>query len=300
MLKNLTIEDRGDSLLEVVISAVIMGIIGVLLVTSIATARPFADKMSLVGQTVQNLNTLAESINLQPFKPCTPANAQPYDFADFPSVPASSANGFDFATTSLHPMMTSTSTRASQYSQALALNVPSTGVTWSVEPNLPAGITLDSNTGLLSGSTTQAITSRYIFKATNGVDKATTTLDLTSAMVVVLVNNGTTWVPCESNPVAVVSRATGDGKNATYTYTGKQLSQGQVISVWGTTNPAFSGISMVITSVGPGSFTVASAASGSSVGGNADVTANMAVQQVVVSTVVGGSPLQKVITKAQQ
>ena len=51
--------ERGDSLLEVVISTVIMGIIGVLMVSSIAVAKPFANKMSLVGQTVQNLNSLA-------------------------------------------------------------------------------------------------------------------------------------------------------------------------------------------------------------------------------------------------
>jgi len=61
-------KERGDSLLEVVISTVIMGIIGVLMVSSIAVAKPFANKMSLVGQTVQNLNSLAESINLQPLR----------------------------------------------------------------------------------------------------------------------------------------------------------------------------------------------------------------------------------------
>ena len=292
--------DRGDSLLEVVISTVIMGIIGVLLISSIAVARPFADKMSIIGQTVQNLNSLAESINLQTFTPCSPAAPQPYGFGHALASNGVTPTGFAITTTELPPVMVNTSSKQYSYSTQLAVSNASGNVTWTVEPALPSGLSLNSSNGVISGSTSQAITSQYVFSATNGTDKATKNLILTSALVLVLVNNGATWVPCETAPAAYITKATANGKIATYSYDGKQLSAGDVVTIWGSSNPAFNGNSIQILTATPGTFTTSSVINGSSVGGDANISSTANIQQVVVSTAVSGSPLQKVITKALQ
>jgi Tfp pilus assembly protein PilV len=299
MQKNLT-TDRGDSLLEVVISTVIMGIIGVLLISSIAVARPFADKMSMVGQTVQNLNTLAESINLQTFSPCSPATPQPYRFGNIPASSATPSTGFAITTAELPPAMVSTTGQQYNYSTQLSVAHAPGPVTWSVEPVLPVGLNLDSTTGVLSGSTNQALTSEYVFTATSGSDKATKNLILTSAVVVVLVNNGSTWVSCNSEPVAFISSASADGKTAKYSYVGKPVSKGDVITIWGSSNPAFNGNSLIVSNTTAGTFSTASSIIGTSNGGSANLSTIANVQQVIVSTVVSGSPLKKVITKAIQ
>ena len=290
--------DRGDSLLEVVISTVIMGIIGVLLISSIAVARPFADKMSTIGQTVQNLNTLAESINLQGFTPCSSEIPQPYGFGQLPASSGVVSPTFAITTTELPPIMVSTTGHVNNYSAQLSLvHAPGT-VTWSVEPALPIGINLNASTGLISGSSNQALTSEYVFTATSGSEKASKNLILTSASVLVQVNNGSGWVSCASEPAAFISKVSGDGTVATYNYVGKQLVVGDVITVWGSSNSSFNGNSLKVTKVSPGTFSTASTVIGSGTGGTANLATTVNIQQIIVSTVVAGSPLTKIVTKA--
>jgi Tfp pilus assembly protein PilV len=294
MLKN----ERGDSLLEVIISTVIMGIIGVLLVSSIAVARPFADKMSLVGQTVQNLNSLAESINLQPYLSCSPQNSQPYSVG----VPASAAQvtttAFAISTTELPPALVSTTTKHFGYSAQLStVNAPG-AVTWQVEPLLPAGLSLNPVTGVISGESSQAITATYDFTATSGTTKVIKSIMLTSALVQVLENDGTRWTPCENIPVDAISSVTGDGTSAIYSYSGPTVMKGQTLAVWGSSNPQFNASSIQVTDSTVNTFTALNPLAGYATGGFANTSALASVQQVIVSTVVAGSPFHKVITKA--
>lgn len=288
--------DRGDSLLEVIISAVIMGIIGVLLVSSIATAKPFANKMSVIGQTVQNLNTLAESVNLQGFAPCTSTNPQPYTFGQ--SVSATSAAGFAITTDTLPAVMVNSGTHIHSYSALLSTSGANGPVTWSVEPQLPTGLSLNAQSGLISGATSQPITGYYNFTATDGTNTATKSLLLTGALVVVMINNGATWVPCDSVSAATITSVIGDGTNATYTFSGGNFAVGQTVNIWGGTNPAFNNKAAIIKSVSGNQFTVANSSIGSGTGGNAGLTTIFNIQQVVVSTSVSGTPLQKYVTKA--
>ena len=294
----LKIEDRGDSLLEVVISTVIMGVIGVLIISSIAVARPFADKMSLVGQTVQNLNSLSQSINLQSFAYCSPHDVEPYSFAQVASTNASGSTGFALTTEALPPVMVSTSSKQYPYTFKLALDHSTGPVTWTVEPSLPSGLVLNESSGVISGATTQAITAQYIFTAISGAEKATKNLLLTSALVQVLANSGGTWVPCESIPSSYITSAAGDGKVATYSYDGKAFLPGDSVSIWGASNPAFNGRLLKVLEATPHTFTVANPIKGSSVGGDVRVSTSADIQEVVVSTTVAGSPLQKIVIKA--
>lgn len=292
--------DHGDSLLEVIISTVIMGIIGVLLVSSVAVARPFADKMSLVGQTVQNLNSLAESINLQPYTPCSQAHSEPYSFAQVTNKSISDQTVFGIANVDLPPVMVSTSGDPHSYNAQLVAAGASGPVTWQVEPLLPAGLSLDSNTGIISGTTSQPITATYDFTATSGNSKVIKSLMLTSALVEVLENEGSSWVPCGNIPVDTISYVAGDGTAATYTYSGPAVQVGSTLSVWGTGDKNFDGASMQVTSATANSFTASNPNVGYAYGGFANIAAEASVQQVVVSTVAAGSPFHKVITKAMQ
>jgi type II secretory pathway pseudopilin PulG len=288
--------ERGDSLLEVVISAVIMGIIGVLLVSSIATAKPFANKMSLIGQSVQNLNTLAESINLQSYTPCTSTNPQPYIFGQ--SATNSAASGFAITTNSLPAAMVNTGGHIYQYSSQLSTTGASGSVTWSVEPALPTGLNLNGQSGVISGSTTEPVTGDYTFTATDGSNTATKNLILTSALVIAMVNNGSAWVTCDTVPAASITNVVGDGTNATYTFNNGSFTVGQTLTIWGNSNPAFNSKGAVITSVSGSQFVVANTTTGTGSGGNAGLSPIVNVQQIIVSTSVSGSPLHKVITKA--
>lgn len=290
--------ERGDSLLEVVISTVIMGIIGVLMVSSIAVARPFADKMSLVGQTVQSLNSLAASINLQQFVPCSSLNSEPYLFAD-PSVGSEKiVTGFAITNVDLPPAMVSTSSSAHPYSAQLLVQNAQGPVTWSVEPILPLGLSLNPTTGVISGTTTEPISASYSFSAQDTSNKITKNLTLTTALVSVLVNNGVSWVPCENIDAAVITSASSDGTNARYSYTGPQMNIGSTVTVWGSSNPAFNGSDLPISDSTSSTFTVSNSVADTATGGFANLSTEADVQQVIVSTIVSGSPFHKVITRS--
>ncbi len=290
--------DRGDSLLEVVISTVIMAIIGVLMISSIAVARPFADKMSVVGQTVQNLNSLAESINLQPYTPCSSVNPEPYLFAD-PSVGSQKVlPGFAITNSDLAPVMVSTGSNVHPYSAQLTVQNATSAVTWSVEPILPFGLSLDPTTGVISGTTSQPVSASYSFTAQEVANKTTKSLTLTSALVTVLINNGVTWIPCENAEAAKISTVSSDGTNATYSYTGPQMNIGTAVTVWGNSNPSFDGSMLMISDATANTFTVPNSVADAATGGFANVSSEVDVQQVIVSTIVSGSPLHKVITRA--
>ncbi|MEI8149755.1 MAG: putative Ig domain-containing protein [Actinomycetes bacterium] len=293
-------KERGDSLLEVVISTVIMGMIGVLLVSSIAVARPFADKMSLVGQTVQNLNTMAESINLQPFTFCTPTNPQPYGLSATAQRSSTPSTNYAIATTSLPPVVISTPSKQYNYSAQLSTDHAIGSVTWSVEPALPSGLTLNPDSGLITGKISKEFSSQHLFTASNGAQKATKTLELITATLQVQVNNGLTWIPCEASTIATISGAQSDGKFITYSYSGKQFVKGESVTIWGSSNPAFDGNSLAIVAADSNSFTVATTISKgiSSSGGQANISSQINIQQVVLTTSASGSPLQKVVTKA--
>jgi hypothetical protein len=167
-----------------------------------------------------------------------------------------------------------------------------------VLPTLPAGLWLDPSSGLISGSTTQPITANYDFVADDGTTKAQKSITLTSALVMVLANNGTTWVPCENIQAALISKISGDGTNSVYTYSGPQMNIGSAVTIWGSSNPIFNDSMLPVSDATSTTFTVPNQDIGSSTGGYANLSSVANVQQVLVSTVVSGSPLHRVITKA--
>jgi hypothetical protein len=296
MIRKFNKVDSGESLIEVVISAVVLGLIGLLLVSSVATAKPFADKMSLMGQGVAGLNSSAEAINVESFAHCTPTNNQPYTLS-VPTNPASSTvSGFAITTTDLPPVLAG---NKSTYSVQLGIQNAPGAVNWAVEPPLPTGITLNAISGIISGTTDSPITAQYVFTATSGAAKATQFLTLPSVLIEVLENNGTAWVDCSQIPVSLISAASSDGKTMKYSTKSTSIfNKGNLVSVWNTSDQNFANTSQFVTAANSNSFSVLSSVTGSSTGGFAGLSKEVDVQQVVVSTIVSGTPLKKVIVKS--
>jgi hypothetical protein len=114
----------------------------------------------------------------------------------------------------------------------------------------------------------------------------------------VLVNTGTAWIPCENNQTSIITSVTSDGTNAVYAYTGQQINLGSSVTIWGSSNPAFDGTMLPVSDATSTTFTVPNSLIATSTGGSVALSSTENVQQVLVSTVVSGSPLHKVITKA--
>jgi type II secretory pathway pseudopilin PulG len=288
--------DSGESLLEVVVSAVILSLIGLLLVTSISTAKPFADKMSLMGESVSGLNTAAEAINLQSFAHCVPGNNEPYSL----SVPVNSAitsiNGFAITTTEIPPVLVGS--KKNFNFQIQVQNAPG-ALNWTVEPPLPLGLSLDSNSGVISGKSDSAITAQYTFVASNGAVKATKILTLPQILVEVQENNGTAWVDCGAIAIDAITAATGDGSVSKYLIgNGLNIFKGNLVSVWGSSNNTFDGTTLYVSDSNSNVISTQSTTKGTSVSGFVGLSKQVDLQQVVLSTIVSGNPLKKIIVKS--
>ena len=288
--------DSGESLIEVVISAVVLSLIGLLLVTSVATAKPFADKMSLMGQGVSGLNTAAEAINIQSFAHCTPGNNEPYSLS-VPTTPDSNTlTGFAITTTELPPVLVGSK---NNYQAQLQIQNAPGALTWNVEPPLPTGISLNSSTGVISGKTDSPITSQYVFTATSGSAKATQFLTLASVLVEVQENNGTAWVDCSQIPITAIASATSDNKTAVYTIkNAATFNKGNLVTIWGASDANLNGVSQYVTNTDATTFNILANTKSSSVGGYAGLSKQVDIEQVIISTIVSGTPLKKVIVKS--
>ncbi len=78
MLRNRETAERGDTLVEVLVATVILGILGVALIGTLLTARPLSDRMNSNGAALAKLNSVASRIMQQPYALCTDATPTPY------------------------------------------------------------------------------------------------------------------------------------------------------------------------------------------------------------------------------
>jgi type II secretory pathway pseudopilin PulG len=56
-------DNRGESLVEVLVSAVIMGLLGLTIVGTIALSQPLSDRVNLTGTAMANLNSASQQIS---------------------------------------------------------------------------------------------------------------------------------------------------------------------------------------------------------------------------------------------
>jgi len=305
--------DSGDSLVEVVVATVILGLFGLVVLASIASNRPLSDAVSLQASVLTNLNSAANQLELQPFAICSPTLPAPYSLAT--SIPQaanptpSPAGSLAITTNQLPVLVVGTTVASIPFS---AINGTG-GYVWSVTPRLPAGLVL-SSAGVLSGTPQQAISATYAFKVKSTVSgvsvSVTRNLVLTSATLSVQVKNGSTWVSCGSVPkiTGVSVASAGNGSLITYTYTsggsftynsGTALIVGDVVTISNISPAALNVTSGTITSVTPTTFTIAGTSiATSTTSGELGYSKTVNVQTVTLGTYVGKKLFTRVVAKA--
>src|SRR5665213_1899928 len=70
------IQDQGTSLIEVVLSTVILAMLTLVIVGTIVMAQPLAIRFNQTGAALTNLTSAAQQIQIQPWATC--ATARPY------------------------------------------------------------------------------------------------------------------------------------------------------------------------------------------------------------------------------
>ncbi len=207
-------KDQGDSLVEVIVATVIMALLGSLIVGSIAMSQPLSERFDQTGVALTKLSAAAQQIQLSTFRDCTPVNSPSYTFTidATPATPSTNliANG-DL------PLAQIGATYSAQ------LVGPSGWNHWSVVPQLPTGLTLNSATGWISGVPTFETTKAYKFTVANNDSsiKVSKSINLSTITTKIYVANVTgtgsgataVWIPCSEllsngDPMELLSSTT--------------------------------------------------------------------------------------------
>lgn len=293
--------DSGETLIEVVISAVIMGLLGLTIVGAIVAAKPLSDKVNLTGQAMANVNNAAQQIQLQSFRPCSPTNPQPYGLSTTGMQGASAASGpLSISTNSLPIGQAPNAGSTYPFASTLSATGGDGNYNWSVSPSLPSGLSL-SATGVISGTPTSASTAVYKFAVTSGGVTLTKSLLLTVVAINVQVNDSAVaWTSCATVPKATITAATASGSAITYTYSSATaFAAGDTVTISGISPSGFNLVSVPIVSASSTQFVVASTFSGTyTSGGEAGLTKSVNVQQITVSTTLGTRQLSRTIVAA--
>ncbi len=293
--------DRGESLVEVIVSAVIMGLLGLTIVGTIALSQPLSDRVNLTGTAMANLNSASQQIQLQIFQPCSPVNPEPYQLSTAAIAPPSVTSGSLAISTSALPIAQSPSGGIFHpYSTALsAVNGLST-YTWGVSPVLPTGLSLSAN-GVISGTPIAESSAIYKFTVTSQGVSVSKNLPLTIVSVLVQVNNSSiNWTPCQSVPKANITGISANGSAITYTYVSPTpFAVGDNVSISGVSPSVFNLASATVVSATSTQFVVANSATGTfASGGFVGLTKCVSIQQITVSTTVHGKQLSRTIVAA--
>ena len=205
--------DVGSSLIEVIVASLIMSLIGLALVTVTVGAKPLAARFNSKSVALSSLTFAAKQIQLQPIQDtnCSAsAKIQPYYFG---TIPAKGGIGFVLSVVQdFKPVLAS----------------PATGYTYSVTPNLlPAGLSIDAATGVISGTPVSEGSFTYTIVATKGtsVSKQVVNISIISVVVKIDVASATTttdFQSCATNSAGI--------STATAAYTTKQIIQEVVLS----------------------------------------------------------------------
>ena len=228
--------DHGDSLIEVVVATVILAIFGLVILGAIVSNRPIADKIATNTAILNNLASAAQQIQIQPLSVCDPGVPEPYALS---STVAQSTNS------STQPVnITTTTLPIAQLGIAYSTTLTATGGSganaWNVTPALPSGMTLNSSTGVISGTPTAANSGRYKFVVTNAGGTDFQFIVLTVVSISVQVYNGSSWVDCSAlSKDSVTGAINASGQYIGYTInptSGHTYVPGDVVTISGIQN----------------------------------------------------------------
>ena len=192
------IQDQGTSLIEVVLSTVILAMLTLVIVGTIVMAQPLAIRFNQTGAALTNLTSAAQQIQIQPWAAC--ATARPYIIQVSTTSTSGTPTPLSILTTALPlgvaptPSTTYFVPVSTPYNATLVAAGGTGSYTWSVTPLLPTGLALTS-LGVISGTPTTEGSLSYKFKVNDGKTVASVVLNITIVSV-----NEKVYDP--SNPLA--------------------------------------------------------------------------------------------------
>jgi type II secretory pathway pseudopilin PulG len=291
-------DNRGESLVEVLVSAVIMGLLGLTIVGTIALSQPLSDRVNLTGTAMANLNSASQQIQLQSFQACSPSNPEPYLLSSVAITPASVSSSTLAISTAALPIAQAPSGGVTHFYSTTLLAVNGlSSYAWSVSPNLPSGLSLSSN-GVISGTPVAESSANYKLTVTSNGVSVSKDIPLTIVTVLVRVNDASiAWASCQNVPKATITGVFANGTSVTYTYSSlTAFVAGDVVSISGVVPTVYNLTSATVISATSTQFVVADTANGTYVSsGDVGLTKNVNVQQITVSTTVHGNQLFRTI-----
>ncbi len=271
--------DRGDSLVEVLIAIMIMGLLGLTIVSSIIMLPSLSDKMNANGDAISALHAVAESVNQGNFVPCysdAAAGIMPYPLSVGSVASPLQVSAIDSRQLpAVIIVQSSTGAANPTYNVQLSTGDASHTYTWSVVPALPAGMSL-SSAGILSESTTTIPTEaskgyKFIATPTTSGSVLSKTMNLTIATASVSINNATgnaNW-PAVA-PMAITKAIVNAAGNAIsfYPTSMSNLFLGDAITFSGwTSNTALNLVNAKVAAINTDNFVVTTSDAGNVVNG---------------------------------
>jgi hypothetical protein len=199
--------------IEIIATVILMVIGGVILFGAVSQARASSLRSDPVQLASADLNLAAGRIQLQKFRPCTPANAEPYDFALYHHTSTATSAVLAIGTDSLPLAQAPSDGITHPYKAKLSAINGVSDFTWSVSPNLPSGLSLSSD-GVISGTPRAESSGIYTFTVVSNGNSDSKDLTLSILSIEVLEKNALlNWTPCQrtssSNQLVSANRSVG-------------------------------------------------------------------------------------------
>ena len=288
----------GVTPIEIIATVILMVIVGVVLFGAVSQAHASALRSDPVKVASADLNFAVHQIQLQEFRPCTPANPEPYTLGSSALTPTASSANLAIATNSLPIAQAPSAGITHPYFAKLSAINGVSEFAWSVSPTLPSGLSLSPD-GVISGVPQAESSGIYTFTVVSNGNSDSKNLSLTIVSVEVLANNATlNLTPCEHKSESTISAISADGLTATYTYASPAaFVKGDEVSITGVTPASFNVKSAEVIRATSNHLVIAKRMVGSFRSGGSVVLAKSGnIQQVKLSTTVQGQQLRRTIT----
>jgi len=283
---------------EIIAMVILTVLLGVVLFGAISQARASAVRNDPTEVASADLNFAAQQVQHQKFLACTATNSEPYILPASALTPMASSDNLAIATNSL-PIAQAPSAGTSHpyFARLSAINGVS-GFTWSVSPNLPAGLSLSPD-GVISGVPRAESSGRYTFTVISNGNSDSKDLSLTVVSVEVLVHDPLlNWTPCQKKSDTTVSTISADSPAVSSTYLNPSpFLRGEEDSSSGVTPPSLSAKSSRVLEAASTHVVKAKRVIGAyGSGDNIKVAKSGNIEQIKLSTSVQGRRITRTIT----
>ena len=204
--------------LEIIAMVILTVLLGVVLFGAISQARASAVRNDPTEVASADLNFAAQQMQHQKFLACTATNSEPYNLPSSALTPTATSTNLAIATNSLPIAQAPSSGISHPYFARLSAINGVSGFTWSVSPNLPAGLSLSPD-GVISGVPRAESSGRYTFTVISNGNSDSKDLSLTIVSVEVLVHDALlNWTPCQKKSESAISEISTELPQASSNY----------------------------------------------------------------------------------